>query len=147
MPSLVCAVDMQRETVYWAESDFWHHQHQPTLLENGNMLVFDNLGPGNFSAVLEFDPIRRETLWEYVGGRDGDFYSEGCGSCQRLPNGNTLITESDRGRAFEVTPDKTIVWEYVNPHRAGNQGQFVSSLFEVVRLSREFPVDWMRELP
>ena len=43
------------------------------------------------------------------------FFSELCGTCQRLPNGNTLITESTRGRAFEVTPDKEIVWEFVSP--------------------------------
>ena len=142
-PSLVCAVDMDERTVYWAESDYWHRQHQPTLLENGNMLVFDNESLKNFSIVLEFDPIRRSRTWAYVGGQDGYFYSKACGSCQRLPNGNTLITESDRGRAFEVTPDKTIVWEYVNPHRAGDQDELVASLFEVVRLSREFPVDWI----
>ena len=34
---------------------------------------------------------------------------------QRLANGNTLITESERGRVFEVTADKEIVWRFVNP--------------------------------
>ena len=33
---------------------------------------------------------------------------------QRLPNGNTLITESDAGRVFEVTEGGDIVWEFVN---------------------------------
>ena len=42
--SLVCAVDMDTEIVYWAESDRWQLQHQPTLLENGNMLIFGKLG-------------------------------------------------------------------------------------------------------
>ena len=37
------------------------------------------------------------------------------GAAQRLPNGNTLITESERGRVFEVTPQKEIVWEFWNP--------------------------------
>jgi hypothetical protein len=39
-------------------------------------------------------------------------------SAQRLPNGNTLITEGqggDRGRVFEVNPDKEIVWDYYMP--------------------------------
>src|SRR5258706_14516162 len=37
------------------------------------------------------------------------------GNAQRLPNGNTLITESSFGRFFEVTKEGEIVWEYVNP--------------------------------
>jgi len=37
------------------------------------------------------------------------------GYAQRLPNGNTLITESSFGRFFEVTKQGEIVWEYVNP--------------------------------
>jgi hypothetical protein len=37
------------------------------------------------------------------------------GNAQRLPNGNTLITESSFGRIFEVTKNGKIVSEYVNP--------------------------------
>ena len=37
------------------------------------------------------------------------------GSAQRLPNGNTLIAETDRGHAFEVTKDGEIVWEFYTP--------------------------------
>ena len=32
-----------------------------------------------------------------------------------MPNGNTLITESDSGHVFEVTKDGSIVWEFYNP--------------------------------
>ncbi len=62
------------------------------------------------------------------------FFSELCGTCQRLPNGNTLITESTRGRAFEVTPDKEIVWEFFNPHRAGENDELIATLFELIRI-------------
>lgn len=34
---------------------------------------------------------------------------------QRLPNGNTLITEGGTGRVFEITKAGQIVWEYVSP--------------------------------
>ena len=34
---------------------------------------------------------------------------------QRLPNGNTLICEGAWGRIFKVTPEKAVVWEYINP--------------------------------
>ena len=34
---------------------------------------------------------------------------------QRLPNGNTLICSGINGTVFEVTPEKEMVWKYVNP--------------------------------
>jgi hypothetical protein len=142
---MVCAVDIEARTVYWAESDLWRRQHQPTLLANGNMLVLDNQGGGSESKILEIDPATRAIEWSYTGGMDGAFHTPTCGSCQRLPNGNTLITESDPGRAFEVTPDKTIVWEYINPHRAGPHDEFIATLFEVVRLPPDFGHGWMAE--
>lgn len=141
---MVCAVDLEKKAVYWAESNMWSAQHQPTLLDNGNMLVFDNEGAGEqHSAVLEYDPVQRKIKWSYVGGRAGELFSKTNGSCQRLPNGNTLITESDRGRAFEVTPGGKIVWEYINPHRAGEQDELIATLFEVVRLRDNFQLDWL----
>ena len=48
------------------------------------------------------------------------FFTEGRGSAQRLPNGNTLACEAERGRAIEVTPDGEIVWEFLNPERRGD---------------------------
>ncbi|WP_218020989.1 arylsulfotransferase family protein [Nocardia crassostreae] len=38
------------------------------------------------------------------------------GGAQRLPNGNTVITEAAFGRIFEVTPAQQICWEYVVTH-------------------------------
>jgi hypothetical protein len=35
---------------------------------------------------------------------------------QRLPNGNTLITEGMHGRIFQVTPSGEVVWEYLTPY-------------------------------
>ncbi|MCY4294016.1 MAG: aryl-sulfate sulfotransferase, partial [Acidimicrobiaceae bacterium] len=40
-------------------------------------------------------------------------------SAQRLPNGNTLITEGNHARISEVTPDGTVVWHYSNPLHPG----------------------------
>jgi hypothetical protein len=36
------------------------------------------------------------------------------GKHQWLPNGNLLVTETMHGRAFELDPQKTIVWEYLD---------------------------------
>ena len=47
--------------------------------------------------------------WQYT---NKNFFSAFEGFVQALPNGNFLITESEKGHSFEVTPDKKIVWEY-----------------------------------
>ena len=49
------------------------------------------------------------------------FYSPFVSSAQRLPNGNTLITEGSDGRIFEVTRNHELVWEYISPYR-GSRG-------------------------
>ena len=58
------------------------------------------------------------------------------GTTKRLPNGNTLITESNNGRAFEVTPAGEIVWEFFNPYRTGENNELIAALYDVVRLDR-----------
>lgn len=97
------------------------HQHAPVPLADGNILVFDN---GNFRAgahvaysrVLEIDPRQdNRIVWQYADEVPNLFYSPFMGNAQRLPNGNTHITESSTGRLFEVTPAGDVVWEYVIP--------------------------------
>lgn len=132
-------VDPEQGKVVWARAGSWRKQHQPTFLPDGNLLLFDNVGLGrDLSRVMEIDPLTGRTVWEY-GGRGVDFSSRTMGSCQRLANGNTLITESENGRAVEVTRDGRTVWEFYNPARAGDGGELVAVLFEVVRLPGDFP--------
>jgi hypothetical protein len=45
-----------------------------------------------------------------------NFYSPLISSAQRLPNGNTMITEGSNGRMLEVTIDHALVWEYISPY-------------------------------
>jgi Arylsulfotransferase (ASST) len=132
-------LDPERGSIVWAKTGEWRRQHQPTFLDNGDLLLFDNGGAADRSRVLEIDPLSGAVHWQFGGGRGQDLFSKTLGSCQRLPNGDTLITESESGRALEVTPDKRIVWEFNNPHRAGNHNELVAVLFEMVRLPR----DWM----
>ena len=89
--------------------------HMPTLLENGNILVYDNGEHRSYSRIIELNPTSGAIEWEYRASPPEIFYSQVMGSNQRLPNGNTLICEAKKGRAFEVTRDKEIVWEFYNP--------------------------------
>jgi outer membrane protein assembly factor BamB len=87
------------------------------VLDDGNILVFDNRMGEGASRVIELDPIAGEIVWEYPRSATSDFYSRTRGTVQRFPNGNTLIGESNRGRVFEVTPEGEVVWEYRTPYR------------------------------
>ena len=146
--NLIGIIDVDERRMVWAERSRrnagWIEQHDPIALENGRLMVFDNRGYRQKSRVLEFDPFKRAIVWQYVGSSEEPFYSKTCGTNQRLPNGNTLITESDNGRAFEVTPEGEIVWEFYNPFRAGEQSQFIATLFEMRRVGKEH-MDWLNE--
>lgn len=145
--NVIAIVDMELGEVVWAITGLGKKQHQPTLLDNGNMLLFDNLGNDGKSEVIEFNPPSQQAVWRYPVDASVDLFSATCGSNQRLPNGNTLITETDAGRAFEVDPAGAIVWEFLNPQRAGDDDELIASLFEVIRLPADFPVDWLTRSP
>ncbi len=122
-------LDLDREQVVWALRGPWLRQHDADALPDGHMLVFDNEGPGGeVSRVLEFDPSTLQITWSYAGDPEHAFFSRVRSAEQRLPNGNTLITESDGGRLLEVTPGGEIVWEYVNPVRGGKKGELIPIL-------------------
>ena len=130
----IAVIDPETEKVTWALSGMWMNQHEPRICPNGNLILFDNRGYKSHSKIIEFNPLTQEVAWTYKADPPEDFYSAEMGTCQRLANGNTLITESNHGRAFEVTPDNQIVWEFINPHRAGKDNELIATLFDVVRI-------------
>lgn len=146
----IAIVDPQLRQVVWAlsgvQDGMWRRQHDPRLLANGHMLVFDNCGRDGQSQVIEFEPLDGSVVWKYTEEKDILFFSATCGTSARLPNGNTLITESDNGRAFEVTPTGRIVWEFHNPHRAGENNELVATLFEMARVDKGF-FPWLHSDP
>jgi len=115
--NLIAIVDIDEERVRWSwGQDDLDAQHDPTLLDNGNILIFDNgKNLRSYSRVIELNPVLKKIEFEYKGNPPESFHSRYRGSCQKLPNDNILITESDRGRVFEITPHGEIVWEFYNP--------------------------------
>jgi hypothetical protein len=130
--SMIVIMDIEAVTIKWALRGPWHAQHDPDVLDNGNMLIFDNRGDiknGGTTRIIEFDPGSMAIKWEYPGDTGERLYSSIYGSQQRLPNGNTLISESNNGRLLEVTRDKEVVWEYFIPERKiNNKGKEVASV-------------------
>ncbi|MBS5522307.1 MAG: aryl-sulfate sulfotransferase [Clostridiales bacterium] len=150
-----------------------HHAHMipKGLPGEGHILIFDNGSFGgygrpngcapkgtdvlrrHYSRVLEIDPATYEVVWEYMKAVRNEkdvnemgaqqFFSPYISSAQRLPNGNTLIDEGADGQMIEVTPQKEIVWEFINPIR--NTHMPLSQQFSVYRAYR-LPYSWVPQL-
>lgn len=100
------------------------HQHHASWLsgeglDDGRVLCFDNgchrMHAPAYSRVVEVETASKEIVWEYKDPTVLAFNSFMVSGCERLPGGNTFITEGATGRLFEVTPDGDIVWEFVSP--------------------------------
>jgi len=63
----LAVVDLTREKVMWAHRGAFKRQHDPKVLQNGNLLLFDNQSSASGSSVIEFDPKTGEGKWEYRG--------------------------------------------------------------------------------
>ncbi|KAH8169457.1 arylsulfotransferase (ASST) domain-containing protein [Sarocladium implicatum] len=161
MRSVSAVVLISRETgdiVWKLGPDTLAQQHNATELENGNILIFDNGAFRNgesitYTRAIEVDRESMEIVWEY---RDKEqmhnFFTPFMGSAQRLKNGNTLLCESAFGRLFEVTEDKYVCWEYINPHFAPYPDKVTANifpgesnaLFRAYRYSLE-EIPWLKE--
>jgi hypothetical protein len=142
---LIAVLDLEAEEIVWMDMGIWLKQHQPSVMKDESILIFDNVGHEGASRVLQYDPVTTEIAWSYVGDPPGSFYTKAGGACHRLRNGNTLITESDNGRAFEVTPAGDIVWEYRNPERAGQKDELIATLFDVMRFPQSYVSSWLED--
>jgi hypothetical protein len=117
----------------WGEGELeW--PHHPTVVQDGNILIFDNGTRRKYSRLIELNPLSEEIEWEYVADPPSDFFTPEKGSSQRLPNGNTLICEGDKGRSFEITREGEVVWEWFNPAMTGRHRVQV---YRMMRLAPE----------
>jgi hypothetical protein len=138
--SVIAVVDPDEGKVVWALMGIWRGQHCARLVSPGHVLVFDNFGMmRKASRALELDPLTQQIVWSYGGRADQELLSETLGYVDRLRNGNTLITESNYGRALEVTPDGRIAWEFVNPNRTGDRNEFIAVINFMKRVDTDLP--------
>jgi hypothetical protein len=87
--------------------DVLHEQHNPVVLQWDPVTVL--VADSENDRVVEYRRTESgdwELTWSYSTGlrwpRDAD----------RLPNGNTLITDTLNDRVIEVTPGREVVWEF-----------------------------------
>ncbi|MGF3554347.1 MAG: aryl-sulfate sulfotransferase [Thermoplasmatota archaeon] len=125
---------------------------KPSYPGEGDILIFNNgLGRG-YSSVDEITPpvdkngeyylepgfaYGPENLtWSYTATPPNSFYADYISGAQRLPDGNTLICDGPSGRFFEVTTDKTIIWQYINPY----PNPMMNRVFKIEYISPSEPV-------
>jgi outer membrane protein assembly factor BamB len=122
--------------------------HNATYLGRNRVQVFDNGSErpeGNRSAVVEVDLRTGNIEWQYTAPSSNSFYTARQGGAQRLPNGNVFITSANSGHLFEVTQDKQVVWDFVNPVSGGNISCFsgvsggVSMIHRAYRYGADYP--------
>lgn len=140
--SLVMVLDPETETVVWAQEGPWRFQHDPTVLDDGTVMVFDNASPGP-SGAMTFDPANGKELWRWSGPPKHPIYTGCCGTAQRLPNGNTFVVVTDEGKAIEIDPEGKTVWLWQSPFRVGKKGQKIARLFDVVRTPPADALRWL----
>ena len=118
------------------------HQHHATWLPGGNVQIFDN-GMHRYghprSRVIEVNPSDNEIVWEYKASPEIQFLSAHISGADRLPNGNVVVCEGATGRLFEITRDKELVWEWINPIVGQVRGGPSSSIFRAHRYAVEHP--------
>jgi hypothetical protein len=136
----IFVLDLEAERVVWARTGSWRGQHDPRMLDSGAILLFDN-GTRPRSRVLELALDSDEERVVYGAGEQ-TFFTAFCGVAARLPNGNTLIVETGSGRAFEVTPAGERVWEFINPHRSGDEDEKIAVIFDLVRVPEDAVGRW-----
>jgi len=143
-PSATIVIDGRTETVKWISRGLFTAQHQAWFLSTGSVMLLDNAGgnqafplTSDRSRIIEFEPITQEILWSYPPrGQEADFCTGMLGYVERLPGGNTLITESMQGHLIEVTPAGEVVWEYYSPYRAGEDDELIATPMGARRIPR-----------
>ncbi len=107
--NIIAEVDQEGKLVRTIGKGLLEGQHDPVVLANGNLLIANHVEP---HAAIELDPSGN-VVWQYTIPNRRSWPVR---DANRLPNGNTLITESDR--IIEVTKDGQVVWAF----RMNNSG-------------------------
>ena len=102
------------ENIFFENNFGFSHQHSAQITENKNLLFFDN---GRFNnpelsrcVEIEIDALNQNAtlVWEYVLPESMLTLSRG--ECDRLLNGNTLISVGRTGNVLEINNEDEVIW-------------------------------------
>jgi len=153
----VFMINKNTKNIIWeSPSSLVSQQHDATLTDKGNILIFDNnmfkepsmmeFGKQYGSRVIEVDPKTNEIVWEFNGGKlvleKTRFIAALTSGAQRLDNGNTLIINGPQGYLFEVNKKNNIVWELINPYSPYSTGPWPHNAIFKARKYLEKEINW-----
>ncbi len=115
-------IERRTGEIVWKFIDGLDYQHEAQMVPAGvpgsGLVLFFNNGYHNLihyrqSEIQAIDPIDGGLRWSYTAP---DFFSTVAGTQQVLANGNLLISSSEGGRVFEITPAKEMAWQWIPPY-------------------------------
>jgi len=127
------------ENIFFEDDFGFSHQHSAQLTENKNLLFFDN---GRFNnpelsrcVEIEFDESNQNATlaWEYVLPESMLTLSRG--ECDRLPNGNTLISVGRTGNVLEINNEDEVVWHL----NVTNDNGVETTIYRSERITNLYP--------
>ena len=150
--SMVFIIDKDTGKVLWRAiyeqvTDNIEGPHAPQMLEDGNILIYDNGRYRGWTRLIIIDPVTLKVSWEY---RSDEFFSYSQGFVQPLPNDNLLITESEEGHVFELDPEGEIVWEWWHPEMVDDPSEEKyygkrREIYRAIRYEKEFIEGFLKD--
>jgi hypothetical protein len=134
MLDTIAILDTERGLTRWSQQGPFGMQHGPRPTFDGGIILFNNFLAAERSSIVTLDPRTRRVVREYTGPKSKPLYSRRSGRVQMLPGGNTLVVETDGGRALEITPDGEAVWEFRSPFRTPGSKDKVAGLYSLERV-------------
>ncbi len=111
--------NQETEKITFVSTGRFIRQHDPDFVDGNTISLLDNHNVASETSRLKsrilFISAPSGTIETYYEGTpEHPFYTMIMGRHQWLTNGNLLITESTRGRLFEIDRDKNTIWQYKN---------------------------------
>jgi len=146
--NLVFVFDPETKKVKWSSSSPFIYQYDPDFTGSGRIGVFDNnpslVREGKMidkSRIVSLQPHTSSVEVLYPTQHSGPFFTKIMGKWQQLENGNLLLTEAQRERIIEVSPNGRTVWEWAHKSSYNSKVPVVSKATRV-DLTREQVASW-----
>lgn len=109
--SKVIFVDRATGELVWSSPEgMLSYPHAARMLENQDILVFNNAPNKGISTLVQINVRTNEVVWNYESRIEETFlFSAMGGAAQRLDNGNTLVTNSTHGQVLEIASSGEVV--------------------------------------
>jgi hypothetical protein len=132
-------IDRDSKEIVWnSDPKMGIYAHSVRIQPDGNLVFLLNQQVAgdinNYSSVAFLDPIKNTIIKNIVFDPPESFYTETAGSLQVLPRDRFLVTDSYKGRAFEIDGGGRIIWEWVYPDSSSSK---IRPLYRVLLHSKE----------